>query len=454
MIAGRLLGFGLVGTVTLLAACQPTPTPVASNGSQSGNLSTSAGAPGSGAATGTQAVPTGDTQEALVAKQTAAYAAQMQTLLEQRKANAAHAGSPRTTQDNNPSGAAAGNPAASGSQPKRSPTSESTANNPAATGAQPIPSEVSWSTPGQGQSDPAFTGPRNDSGHQRSQIPNTPPGSAPSSPISSMGPANPHSSPTTGELANVPTRIAPAAIPASATIDPTPDNALMSKLVREVRQDPSNPSAQLNLQLYKYLSDDQSPDVASLQSLSPEDREIVLAVMDSLGNFRNGIHADRRMLTNQKIKPLMELGDRLRSQADLSIPTLALCREVRGFGNYDEMSPRFIAGKTSQTVVYCEVANFSSQLAENQSSDKQMWQTSLTQEIALYTESGMAVMLDKSPKQSTDLCRERRHDFYIPRLLTLPPNLSIGRYYLKVSVVDKQANRVAESSIPIDIVAE
>ena len=38
--------------------------------------------------------------------------------------------------------------------------------------------------------------------------------------------------------------------------------------------------------------------------------------------------------------------------------------------------------------------------------------------------------------------------------LVLPANLAVGRYLLKVTIVDQQVSRVAEATAPIVIVAE
>jgi len=47
----------------------------------------------------------------------------------------------------------------------------------------------------------------------------------------------------------------------------------------------------------------------------------------------------------------------------------------------------------------------------------------------------------------------RRQDFFIVRRVTLPKTLTPGRYLLKVTLVDEQASRVAESTLPILFVA-
>ena len=99
-------------------------------------------------------------------------------------------------------------------------------------------------------------------------------------------------------------------------------------------------------------------------------------------------------------------------------------------------------------MLYCEVENFSSQLDEHQ-----FWQTKLTQEAVLYSENGMQVWADKN-QQINDSARRRRHDFFIVKLLKIPSNLAVGRYLMKVTIVDQQVNRIAEATIPIVIAVQ
>ncbi|MBC7784600.1 MAG: hypothetical protein H7144_12250 [Burkholderiales bacterium] len=241
-----------------------------------------------------------------------------------------------------------------------------------------------------------------------------------------------------------------------ATVRPVPvdtsqapaDDSLEKFVAKRAREYPRDLAGQLDYQLVLFLKDEQVPRAADVANLATEDREVLTAMMDGLSNFRNAIRTDNNLLMNRKIRPLVEMSDRLRSRADLSIPTATLCREVKAFGVYTPFeSARFTAGVKSAAIVYCEVENFSSQLNE-----KNMWQTKLTQDLVMYTESGLAVW--KATEKLSDLCRNRRRDFYTIQVIELPANLNLGRYVLKVSIVDEQASRVAETSIPIAIVAK
>jgi hypothetical protein len=111
------------------------------------------------------------------------------------------------------------------------------------------------------------------------------------------------------------------------------------------------------------------------------------------------------------------------------------------------MDARFVAGNKVEAIVYCEVGNVSSQ--QNQEG---VWESRLSQEAVLYTEAGQRVW-SNPPRAIVDKSRNRRHDFCVAQMLTLPANLSINRYILKVTVKDEQAKRMAEAAMPIQIVA-
>jgi hypothetical protein len=207
--------------------------------------------------------------------------------------------------------------------------------------------------------------------------------------------------------------------------------------------------AHLDFQLLQFLKDKPTPQLDTLAKLPTEDRELVASVMDGLTNFRNALRADNNMLMSRKVKPLLELADRVRAQADLTIPAIALCTKVDGFGVYEPIEPaRFTAMKEHPVIVYCEVENFASHQNE-----KKLWETKLSQEVVLYTETGLPVWQDKT-QSIPDLARRRRHDFFIVKKTKLPDNVAIGRYLLKVTIVDQQANRVAEATVPVQFVAQ
>src|SRR5690606_4336714 len=208
-------------------------------------------------------------------------------------------------------------------------------------------------------------------------------------------------------------------------------------------------AAQLDYQLLQFIQGKPVPDLSRLAALPEEDQEIITAILDGLTNFRNGITADPNLLLSRKVKPLIDAGERLRARSDLEIPVVELCRRVDGYGVYETVDHQFVAGQDRDVIVYCEVENFMSQFNE-----ASRWETRLTEEVVLYTDSdGLPILRDK-PTPVADLSRTRRSDFFIVRKIRLPGTIPVGRYWLKVTIVDQLASRVAEHSIPITFVAK
>ena len=118
----------------------------------------------------------------------------------------------------------------------------------------------------------------------------------------------------------------------SPPISPPPDppkTHWVIASVKRTRDNPADVADQLDLQLYGMLNDDPAPELAEVTLLTNDDREIVSALVDGISNFRSAIRQDSTMLQAKKIQPLLEMADRLRSQADLTVSTVVLCRRVR-----------------------------------------------------------------------------------------------------------------------------
>jgi hypothetical protein len=238
-----------------------------------------------------------------------------------------------------------------------------------------------------------------------------------------------------------------AAAPKPPTIPATAD-LLQQQVTTRAKQYPQDAAAQLDYQLLQFLRDESVPDLAAVAPLAAEDRELLTTLLDGLSNFRNGLRAEANMLESRKVAPLLEMADRLRAQAELSIPTALLCTKVERFGVYEPMQPaQFKAGAPNEAILYCEVANFSSQLG-----DGRQWETRLKHECVLYSETGLNVW-HTTADPVTDQSRNRRHDFHVVRRLKVPA-VPVGRYLLKVTVTDLQVNRVAEATVPIQVVAQ
>lgn len=230
---------------------------------------------------------------------------------------------------------------------------------------------------------------------------------------------------------------------ASAGSDP-----LAARIAQRLRENPGDVPAHFDHQLFRFLAEEQTPDLGALSTLPSEDRELLTALIDGLSNFRSALRGDTNMLHSRKVRPLLDMAARLKSQAELWIPTIALCSRVKGYGVYEPMNARFVAGAAHEVLVYCEVANFASQQNE-----QGIWEVKLSQEAVLYKDNGHRVMSNRR-ESTVDRARNRRQDFCVAQRLVLPANLPIDRYILKVTVTDEQVKRLAEATIPIELVAQ
>jgi hypothetical protein len=244
--------------------------------------------------------------------------------------------------------------------------------------------------------------------------------------------------------------------PSVQNAQPTPvatigSDAIGARLDKRAADYPEDLSAQADDQLLRLLREESVPDMQALSHLAPEDRELLSALMDALTNFRNQLRQNSNMIFSQKIAPLVDLSDRLRSQAELTIPTFVVCTDALYFGKYTKLDPaRLAADQPHKVRIYYEVENFSSQF--NDSSKD--YETKLDEQLVLYTESSGLPVWSSAKRNMPDTSHRRRRDFFVAEEIALPRTLTIGRYLLKVTVEDQQARRIAENTVPIEIVAQ
>ncbi len=143
---------------------------------------------------------------------------------------------------------------------------------------------------------------------------------------------------------------------------------------------------------------------------------------------------------------LLELSDVVGDRADPIVSTISLCRRVTTFGVYEEMDPEIlVAGRSQQTIVYSEVRNLRSELTE-----AGHHRTALGTRLELLTADGDSVWQQEEP-EIVDVCRRRRHDFFIAQRVTFPSTLAAGDYVLKVLVEDKLSGKANEATHRISI---
>lgn len=201
---------------------------------------------------------------------------------------------------------------------------------------------------------------------------------------------------------------------------------------------------------------------AAVKTLTPEEAAGVRAVRDLLKSLGGdpALAADPRQLS----RLLSEHLDHLAAHANAAGPELgsvALCSRVESFGRYTPLgSGRMIAGRTNSAILYVEVARFVQRPAHEAPSDGSDGQpgtlvVQLEEEVELWHADG-TLQWRATPASIRDVSRTRRRDFFLVQRIDLPPNLSVGRYNLKVTVRDLGAEGTpqTQATIPIEIVAD
>jgi hypothetical protein len=188
-------------------------------------------------------------------------------------------------------------------------------------------------------------------------------------------------------------------------------------------------------------------DWSLLTSLSPQDQERVKryhrAIVALHAEALIGQGAIDRDALNGRLQELY-------SDQPITIRSIELCEKVLGFGVYDPFpNHTFVAGREQKMIVYVELDHFQS--APRAEGDG--YEVRLRQELELYESNGFEVW-SHEPVQIVDVSRNQRRDFFVVQLVTLPAQLALGEYRLKVRVYDENAGTRDETTIPITMVAD
>ncbi|MFN7021789.1 MAG: hypothetical protein ACK4WH_10750 [Phycisphaerales bacterium] len=201
---------------------------------------------------------------------------------------------------------------------------------------------------------------------------------------------------------------------------------------------------------------------AAVKTLTPEEASGVRTVRDLLKRLGGdpGLAADPRQLSRLLSEQLEHLAAHANG-AGPELGSVALCTRVESFGRYTPLSSgRMISGRTNSAILYVEVARFVQRPAHEAPSDGSdgqpgMLVVQLEEEVELWHADG-TLQWRATPASIRDVSRTRRQDFFLVQRIDLPPNLSVGRYNLKVTVRDLGADGSpqTQATIPIEIVAD
>ena len=205
---------------------------------------------------------------------------------------------------------------------------------------------------------------------------------------------------------------------------------------------------QLDFRVLRVIAGDYEGAREPLDMVSAEQQALAERFIASLIAIRQAHDGDMSEAATQVLHELNELEASLRPLSELHIPTLAICQEVRGYGDYEPIEPAtFANGYASEFVLYCELRDFVSDRGNDG-----FYRAQFEMRTTILSRSGESVLVIRDA-DVVDRCRQRRHDCFIPRLVRLPATLSPGEYVVKVTVIDKLGDKLAESRASFRVVA-
>lgn len=237
-----------------------------------------------------------------------------------------------------------------------------------------------------------------------------------------------------------------------ATASADQRDAAVAQLMEQIRagQDPAMSRA-LSAATIKALDPSKTLDAEDLKSLTDAQREQVTRYHELVRQLMSQLAAGGRSADSERL--ISDLRSLITAGEGLKIRQVQLCRRVNGFGVYDAFENNtFLAAREAAMIVYAELDRFKSVKGADES-----YTVSLSQEIVLYNESDGLAVWRQPAVEVVDKSRNQRRDFFVVQLIRLPARLSVGKYVLKVRIIDTQAGNggsLDEASVPIQIVAD
>lgn len=216
----------------------------------------------------------------------------------------------------------------------------------------------------------------------------------------------------------------------------------------KVAADPTNVEEQFKLRTMYLLEGRDDEALAPIRGVTPDVQEIMLAQLRSLQAAGSGDSRNPATWANRQLEAMKALQEKLRAKADLQVPKVELCTEIRQFGVYTPFpSTDFKAGAPNDVLIYVEVDNFKSEQAASGE-----FRTLLSARLVLMNSDGKELVSLDEPNIE-DFSRGVRRDFFLAfGPITIPANLPVGEYTVKVYIEDKLAGKVNSNKTSLRLV--
>ncbi len=131
--------------------------------------------------------------------------------------------------------------------------------------------------------------------------------------------------------------------------------------------------------------------------------------------------------------------------AAMGISELRLCRKVLGFGSFEPLDERTVkAGQ--RLLIYCEMTGLHYETKDT------AFVSRIASRIEISAAGGGPVQWQHELGAGEDICRRRRHDYYVTYRVDLPQSIAAGSYRLRLFQTDLVANCSTSAEIPLEVI--
>jgi hypothetical protein len=200
----------------------------------------------------------------------------------------------------------------------------------------------------------------------------------------------------------------------------------------------------VSLRILRLLQGDTEKALEPIPHITPAEQDYWSRQLFALATYLDHhSQPDDKRRAAASVIHLDEAVSHLRELGSLSVRNLSFCKNVYGYGAYEPYDADiFTSGQ--QLSLYVEVENYHSV------SNEKGYCTLLGATYELLDDKGKRISGGEFPDVD-DCCRSRRRDFHIQLGLTLPENLTPGRYRLELVVKDRQSDKLGHATAPFEV---
>jgi hypothetical protein len=200
----------------------------------------------------------------------------------------------------------------------------------------------------------------------------------------------------------------------------------------------------VSLRMLRLLQGDTEKALEPIPHITPAEQDYWSRQMFALATYLDHhSQPDDKRRAAATVVHLDEAVSNLRELGSLSVRNLSFCKNVYGYGAYEPYEAD-IFSSGQQLSLYVEIENYHSV------SNEKGYCTLLGASYEILDDKGKRVSGGEFPDVD-DCCKSRRRDFHIQFGLTLPENLTTGRYRLELVVKDRQSDKLGHATAPFEV---